>query len=192
MSKPKIFTDEQWKEMDSIAVNIKTQIDKKVMETILLFGDWCFDTDVLFKIINGKEFNLEDYEGFIYIITNKTNGKFYVGKKTFWNTHKLPALKGRTKKEKLRRSKLKGNKRHVKKESDWKNYWGSSKELLKNIEELGEDKFERRILRLCKTKWEMSYYEALEQFNRDVIFLENCYNGILNLRVPKAPKHLRK
>ena len=133
---------------------------------------------------------MDDYEGFVYKITNNTNSKFYIGKKVFWNTYKLPPLKGRTKKEKIRRSKLKGNKRHVKKESDWREYWGSSKELLEDVERLGKKSFDRVILKLCKSKWEMSYYEAKYQFDERVIFKKNSYNGILNLRVPKAPKKL--
>jgi hypothetical protein len=36
---------------------------------------------------NGIEFTSEDiknYVGFVYLITNQTNGKQYIGKKLFW------------------------------------------------------------------------------------------------------------
>ena len=44
-------------------------------------------------------------------------------------------------------------------ESDWKSYWGSSKELLNDVKALGEDHFECIILKLCRTKKELTYYE---------------------------------
>ena len=135
--------------------------------------------------------NIEDYEGFVYCITNLDNGKKYIGKKAFWSNIKLPPLKGRTKKEKERRAKLKGNKRHVKKESDWKDYYGSSKELLLDVEKQGKNRFKREIKVLCKGKWEMAYFEAKMQFDNDVLLRDDYYNGILNLRVCKAPKELR-
>jgi hypothetical protein len=135
---------------------------------------------------------VDDYEGFVYKITNLDSGKFYVGKKSYWRIVKRPALKGRSKAEQERRAKLKGNKRHYRVETDWIDYWGSSKELLADIELLGEERFKREILMFCSSKWEMAYYEAKFQFDLDVIFREDSYNGILNLRVPKAPKHLRK
>jgi len=141
--------------------------------------------------INQPVLPLTIYEGFIYKITHVPTGKFYIGKKSFWNNKTLPPLKGRTKKEKERRSKLKGNKRHVRVESDWKKYWGSSKELLADVERYGEQQFEREIVRFCYSKWDMAYWEAKFQFDENVIFRENCYNGILNLRVPKAPKKMR-
>ena len=57
-------------------------------------------------------FNIEDYYGFVYKITNTENNKFYIGKKIFQNTRKLPPLKGQKRK------------RTVIKESNWKTYWG--------------------------------------------------------------------
>ena len=126
----------------------------------------------------GMPKDISEYEGFIYIIEG--NNMFYVGRKSFWNHLTKAPLKG------------KKQKRHIKKESDWKEYYGSSKQLLIDINELGKEKFKRTILRLCKSKWELAYWEAYEQFNRDVIFLKCSYNGILNLRIPKAPKDLRR
>ena len=36
----------------------------------------------------------------------------------------------------------------------------------------------------------MSYYEAVEQINRQVLLSEVYYNGILNLRIGKKPKNV--
>lgn len=102
-------------------------------------------------------FNIEDYYGFVYKITNIENNKFYIGKKIFKNTRKLPPLKGQKRK------------RTVIKESNWKTYWGSSKSLLEDVKILGEDKFEKTILRLCKTKKQATYWEMHYQIINEVL-----------------------
>ena len=136
--------------------------------------------------------SIEPYFGFIYLIRNNLNSKYYIGKKFFFKIEKLKALKGRTKTEKERRLKLKGRKRHVKKETDWKEYWGSSKELLDDVNIHGKENFSRIILNCYKTKWECAYYEVVQQVTNNVLFDKNSYNGIVNCRLCKAPKELLK
>jgi len=113
----------------------------------------------------------EDCEGFVYLITNTTNGRQYVGKKLAKFKKTRPPLKGRI------------NKRRSKVESDWRDYWGSSDHLLADVAELGEDKFTREILYICNTRGVMSYLEAREQFERRVLESDDYYNGIINVRV---------
>jgi hypothetical protein len=117
--------------------------------------------------------NIEDYLGFIYVITHVESGAYYIGKKQTTR--------------KLRRKPLKGQKRvricHV--ESDWKTYWGSSKTLLEAVEKHGEDAFERRIVRLCKSKFELSYEELKLQMQYNVLDDPLSFNGILNVRLSK-------
>ena len=74
------------------------------------------------------KYNNEDFteipsgmEGFVYLITNLTNNRKYIGKKHFWS-----------------RQKDKKTGRRVKKESDWKKYYGSCDELKKDVKELGD------------------------------------------------------
>jgi hypothetical protein len=98
--------------------------------------------------------------GFIYCITNKKTGKLYIGKKQFHSYRKI-------------KQKGKKNRKLVIKESDWKKYYGSSKGLQKDIDKLGKDKFDRVILKICKTKWELTYFEAEEQFKRKVLLKKN-------------------
>jgi len=95
--------------------------------------------------------------GFVYEITNEATGQKYIGRKYFTRAKTLPPLKGRTRK---RRSRI---------ESDWRSYWGSSEILKEEIKKYGEEKFTRRILRLCKTKGETNYWEAKLQFEADVL-----------------------
>jgi len=130
---------------------------------------------------NNKEFDLtedelSEYVGFVYLITERDTGKKYVGKKFFWSTRKLPPLKGQKRK------------RTVKKQSDWMQYYGSSEELKLLVEKKGGDAYHREMLRLCKTKGECSYYEAKEQFERDVLLRDDYYNEFIGCKIHS--KHL--
>jgi hypothetical protein len=115
--------------------------------------------------------------GFVYLITNLTNNRKYVGKKLakFSRTStKTVTLKNGNKKKKKVRSKI---------DSDWQEYYGSSIELNKDIELLGRDTFTRQILFFCKSKAECSYVEAREQFTRRVLESDDYYNGQISVRV---------
>ena len=113
----------------------------------------------------------EEYIGFVYLITNLTNNKKYIGKKLAkFKVTKKP-LKG------------KKNKRRSTKESDWRDYWGSSDNLNADVEHLGPENFTREILYYCTSRGELSYLEAKEQFDREVLRTDEYYNGIINVRV---------
>ena len=130
------------------------------------------------SIFMSWRYNEEDFtevpkgiEGFVYLITNLTNDKKYVGKKLAkFKTTKKP-LKGRK------------NKRRGTKESDWRTYWGSSEKLIEEVDRLGEDNFSREILYYCSSRGVASYLEAQEQFERKVLETDDYYNGIINVRI---------
>ena len=113
----------------------------------------------------------QDCEGFVYVITNLINNKKYIGKKLARFKVTKPPLKGRK------------NKRRSTKESDWKTYWGSSDHLNADVKEFGEDNFTREILHYCQSRGMLSYLEAKEQFDREVLMTDEYYNGIINVRV---------
>ena len=132
-------------------------------------GHWCTTCSI--------DLNVLPY-GFIYVITNLTNNKKYIGKKQIKSVKKLKPLKG------------KKNKRHFDIETDWKTYTSSSNDLNIDIQALGMDKFKFEIIKLCDSKFELSYYEAKLQFDNDVLIKDGFYNGIINCRIGTAPRSL--
>ena len=119
----------------------------------------------------------DDCVGFVYMITNITSQRKYIGKKIAKfskTTYKTVKLKNGTKKKKKIRNKV---------DSDWQDYYGSSPELTKDVELLGKDNFSREILYYCKSKSECSYIEAREQFSRQVLESKDYYNGHIQVRV---------
>jgi hypothetical protein len=128
-------------------------------------------------LYNGKEIGDDEvvgYAAFVYIITNLENNKRYIGKKIFTS---------------VRRQKVKGKKRRkkVQKESNWKSYFGSNLALIADVDRLGEDKFSREIVKLCKTRGTASYWEAKLQMQHEV--LENpdkFYNEWIMVKVHRS------
>ena len=134
-------------------------------------------------IYEDTEFNptdefLEEYQGFVYCLTEVSTGKKYIGKKFFWKPKTLPVTKKRKRRVKTRV------------ESDWRKYYGSSKEVQQLLELKGSDNFKRVILRLCKTKGECSYFEAKYQFDNDVLLRDDFYNEFIGCKIHS--KHLEK
>ena len=127
------------------------------------------------KWMYGEDFNPEDYTGFIYKITNLTNGKFYIGKKSFFHNTNVKLGKKELAALPVTRGK-KPTKKLVTKESDWRTYWGSNKELINDVKELGEDCFECIILKLCTTKKQLTYFEVHYQCTHDCLLGANSYN----------------
>lgn len=118
------------------------------------------------------------YIGFVYLITELDTGKKYVGKKLFHRpTKRTVTLKNGKKRRKTF---------YI--DSDWRDYFGSSTHLQESVEKNGIDKYKKEILRLCKKKGELSYYEAKEQFDRGVLFSDEYYNEFIGLKVHS--KHL--
>ena len=106
-------------------------------------------------LYEGKHFtsdDIDDFFGFVYCITNKQNGRQYIGRKYFW--------KFRT---------PRGKKRKVKSESDWKNYYGSCPELKEEILKLGRHNFSRVMLSLHKTAGKTNFEETRQLFVHGVL-----------------------
>ena len=93
-----------------------------------------------------------DNFGFVYLITNKSNQRQYIGRKYFWSFRKPP-----------------GKKRKVKQESDWKKYYGSCPELKEDIKKYGKEFFSREILSLHVTKGICNFEETKQLFLNNVL-----------------------
>ena len=102
---------------------------------------------------------IRDNWGFVYCITNLTNGRSYIGRKYFWQKRKP-----------------KGGKRRVTRESGWRGYYGSSDELKQDIKTLGRDSFKREILSLHTTLGKVNYEETKQLFLHNVL-MESLDNG---------------
>jgi len=120
----------------------------------------------------------EEYQGFVYQITELDTGKMYIGKKNFWKPKTLPKNSKRSRRIRTRV------------ESDWRTYFGSSKEVQFLVEQKGQENYKREILRLCTTKGEMSYYEAKLQFEKDVLLRDEYYNSFIGCKIHS--RHLPK
>jgi hypothetical protein len=116
---------------------------------------------------------LEGYVGFVYLITNQIDGRKYIGKKILKNRRRVK-VKAKTR----RKTKIT--------DSNWREYYGSSPSLSTDIDKLGIDIFTREILHLCKTKSDMAYLEAKEQFSRGCLETHDYYNEHIMVRVRKA------
>jgi hypothetical protein len=103
-------------------------------------------------VYEGKNIeSIEDFPqntyGFVYQVTHLPSQKKYIGKKVLYHNKTLPPLKGTKRKRK------------VVKESDWKTYYGSQKEIKDIVKQSLPSEFERLILRITFSKKLLTYYE---------------------------------
>jgi len=129
----------------------------------------------------------KDVFGFIYKITNGKTDEYYIGKKQVVSVRKrnfgkkeIAALEDkRMKKYEM-----------VTKESDWKTYRSSNKQVKgwfdENEKALNEDRrgdindqLKLEILRFCSNKKSLTYYELQEQFSHNVLGDELSLNDNL-------------
>lgn len=113
----------------------------------------------------------DGYLGFLYLITNKVDGRIYVGKKQF-------TTKAKHKISKREKTATKTRKRYkvTVKESNWQDYNSSCKELIDDFNRLGVNCFEKTILDFAKTKADLTFLEVMYQFNYNVLEVPS-YNG---------------
>lgn len=134
-------------------------------------------------IVGGdKEYlSIEDFPnncfGFVYKITNKETGKFYIGKKQLLSNKKKKLGKKELALREVKPGRIPTSKRVIS-ESDWKNYWGSCKPLLQEIKEQGVDKFERTIIQFAFTSKTLNYYELMYQMKENVLQRESYNDNI--------------
>lgn len=126
-------------------------------------------------IYQGSEFTedmIGDNVGFVYVITNHSNGKQYIGKKLF------------TKSKTYQKNKKKKRKRVS---SDWMEYTGSNDQLNEDIQ-FGHT-VSKEIIHLCKSRGWCTYLETKEIIVRDSLLDDKYYNNWFSARIRKA--HLK-
>ena len=110
----------------------------------------------------------ENTYGFVYIVTHKPTGKAYIGRKILQFTKKVKLGK----KELSALAGVVGRRPSYKlavKESDWKSYYGSQKEIKQLLVEGKKDEFERTILKCVPTKKSLTYFEIKYQMVYQVL-----------------------
>jgi hypothetical protein len=125
---------------------------------------------------NGEVFDsdqIDKSEGFVYLITNTITNRKYIGRKYFYEIRKV-----------------KGKTRRVRRESNWKSYYGSSPSLSEDIEKYGKNSFKREILSLHKTRGDVNYEEVKQQFLNNVLESDEWYNDNINGKWRSKPQHI--
>lgn len=131
-------------------------------------------------LYEGKEFTEipPNIVGFVYRITNTLDGREYIGKKLF---------------TKAGYKQVRGKRKKLRKPSDWKDYYGSNKELVADVVQFGGGNFVREILLMCETRGLCSYHEARLQFAFHVLeHPEKYYNGQIQCRIHRSHLKLKK
>jgi hypothetical protein len=130
--------------------------------------EWKYNNEIFTEEMIGDNY------GFVYIITNNSTNKKYIGKKFFYST---------------KTKQVKGKRKRIKVSSDWQSYYGSNEVLKGDVKLLGEENFSREIIHLCKSKGVCGYLEAKEQFIRNVLETDDYYNTWIMVRVRQS--HLK-
>ena len=123
----------------------------------------------------------EEFQGFVYIITNTLTGRRYIGKKNMFYIQKRKPLKG------------KKRRRHRKAEYPWREYYGSCATLTEDVERCGTENFKREFLCFCHSKWQLAFIEGKFQTYCEVLSSDKWYNGLISFKcngyyMKKAPR----
>ena len=120
------------------------------------------------ELINNESFDINEYEGYIYITTILDTGRKYIGKKNFFHNTNVKLGKKELAALPTARGK-KPSKKKVTKESDWKTYYGSAQEIKDSVKQYPKERITRTLIRLCKSKKELTYYECKYLFDYNVL-----------------------
>jgi hypothetical protein len=136
-------------------------------------SNWLYENSEILEISQLPQ----DTVGFVYKITHKASGKFYIGKKILHSTRNKTLTK--TEIAQWDKPGRVPKKRKVVTESDWQGYWGSSKTLAAAIKEFGKSAFTREIIKPCVSKKQLTYWEVYYQFKYEVLHIDSFNDNIL-------------
>lgn len=132
------------------------------------------------KIITDISDMPENTYGFIYEVLHKPTDRKYLGKKVLFFERNVKIGKRETEalKEERKAKGIGGRvpaKKKVIKESDWKDYYGSHKDIVQLVKEGKQFEFERKILTFVPNKKLLTYYECKYLFIKEVLEERNNY-----------------
>lgn len=140
---------------------------KKEEKQEIVFKSWTYKNEIMTaEKIDELYSTNKKLHGFVYMITEKSSGKIYIGQKKFWTT-KVRSVNKKKKK--------------VKVQSDWEKYFSSSNYIIDEVAKGNHENFERKIIALCISDGQMNYIEVklqmdLRVLERQDLFL-NAYIG---------------
>lgn len=109
--------------------------------------------------------------GFIYLIRQTSTGRKYIGRKLLTRAS-TKTVKGKRKKLRI--------------ESDWRNYWSSSPKIKEWIEEQGTHDFTREILTFVSSKSELMYAEEYALYNVNALLKDEWVNENIRSKIMKS------
>ena len=115
-------------------------------------GEGDYANPWLYKGTTFTSADIGDFFGYVYCITNLKSGRKYIGRKNFQQHRKH-----------------RGSRRKRTSESNWKKYYGSSKELNEDRKLLGNQTFKREILSLQATAGKVNFEETRQLFLNNVL-----------------------
>jgi hypothetical protein len=124
---------------------------------------WLYKEQVIEKIEDMPQGTF----GFIYITTHTSSGVSYIGKKSLYHN-----VKRKLTKKELAEHTGRGRKpttEVVQKESDWKTYYGSTKQIVELIKGGKQEDFTREILQFVFNKKLLTYHECKYLFSYGVL-----------------------
>ena len=119
---------------------------------------------------------IEGYYGYVYMTTFLDLNKSYIGKKSF--EHNVSRKIGKKERALIGGKGRKPLTEKIKKDSGWREYYGSEKEVVELSKTTPKDRITREVLKLCRSKKELTYYECKFLFKFEVLEKPELYfNG---------------
>lgn len=124
------------------------------------------------EILTEEDIPFEKPMGFIYMITQKSTGKRYIGRKLLTSASKKT---------------INGKKKKVRVQSDWQKYWSSSPQIKEWIKEAGgTSDFTREILCFVSSKGMLAYAEELCLYELGVLESDNWINSNIRSKIYRS------
>lgn len=124
------------------------------------------------EILTEEDIPFEKPMGFIYLITQKSTGKRYIGRKLL---------------TKAKKKAFDGKKKKIRVQSDWQKYWSSSPQIKEWIKEAGgTSDFTREILCFVSSKGMLAYAEEFFLYSLGVLESDTWINSNIRSKVYRS------